>query len=319
MTRAFTLIELLVVIAIIAILAAILFPVFAQAKEAAKKTVAISGVKQYGTGGAIYMSDNDDLMMLQTGRRPSDAGGTWGWNTIHPYPAGWFDDGIWRLQGRIEQANTHAMNSIQPYVKNLQLSEVAGGKTYPGLAADFTMPRFGSPAKQGLSYNGYLHAMSSSAIANPSMVPMYSSTMGLANMEGRVITNPALRCDKPSPDGGASAPPCSYNIGSSSSADGVNAGAWFWTAGAGTKAATYSGGIVTARTDTSAKFTKLNSSGSGTQVNTNILEPWFRYINGEPNGIRLCQKGSAVIVYACFFSPDQDGTRAMWDAIYDAP
>jgi len=48
MKRAFTLIELLVVIAIIAILAAILFPVFAQAKEAAKKTNALSNAKQQG-------------------------------------------------------------------------------------------------------------------------------------------------------------------------------------------------------------------------------------------------------------------------------
>ena len=52
---AFTLIELLVVIAIIAILAAILFPVFAQAKEAAKKTAILSNVKQLGTSFAMYI------------------------------------------------------------------------------------------------------------------------------------------------------------------------------------------------------------------------------------------------------------------------
>lgn len=57
---AFTLIELLVVIAIIAILAAILFPVFAQAKAAAKKTSALSNMKQLGTAVHIYTSDNDD-------------------------------------------------------------------------------------------------------------------------------------------------------------------------------------------------------------------------------------------------------------------
>ena len=56
-SKAFTLIELLVVIAI---LAAILFPVFAQAKMAAKKTASLSSVKQIGTSGAIYMGDHDD-------------------------------------------------------------------------------------------------------------------------------------------------------------------------------------------------------------------------------------------------------------------
>ncbi len=59
--KAFTLIELLVVIAIIAILAAILFPVFAQAKEAAKKTVCLSQAKQTGLSAMMYANDNDNV------------------------------------------------------------------------------------------------------------------------------------------------------------------------------------------------------------------------------------------------------------------
>lgn len=58
----FTLIELLVVIAIIAILAAILFPVFAQAKAAAKKTTCISNIKQQLLGATMYTGDNDDIL-----------------------------------------------------------------------------------------------------------------------------------------------------------------------------------------------------------------------------------------------------------------
>ncbi len=63
MKKAFTLIELLVVIAIIAILAAILFPVFAQAKSAAKKTQSISNLKQIGLAWSLYNSSYDDIMM----------------------------------------------------------------------------------------------------------------------------------------------------------------------------------------------------------------------------------------------------------------
>jgi len=62
--KAFTLIELLVVIAIIAILAAILFPVFAQAKMAAKKTVSISNLKQLMLGEKMYENDYDDTIVL---------------------------------------------------------------------------------------------------------------------------------------------------------------------------------------------------------------------------------------------------------------
>ncbi len=61
--RGFTLIELLVVIAIIAILAAILFPVFAQARVAAKKTATISNMKQLGLGTVMYTGDNDGMFM----------------------------------------------------------------------------------------------------------------------------------------------------------------------------------------------------------------------------------------------------------------
>ncbi|HEY0865845.1 MAG TPA: prepilin-type N-terminal cleavage/methylation domain-containing protein [Fimbriimonas sp.] len=60
MRRGFTLIELLVVIAITAILAAILFPVFAQAKDAAKATGCLGNLKQMGTGLTLYVNDHDD-------------------------------------------------------------------------------------------------------------------------------------------------------------------------------------------------------------------------------------------------------------------
>ncbi len=60
-TRAFTLIELLVVIAIIAILAAILFPVFAQAREKARSSACLSNAKQLALATLMYVQDNDEL------------------------------------------------------------------------------------------------------------------------------------------------------------------------------------------------------------------------------------------------------------------
>jgi prepilin-type N-terminal cleavage/methylation domain-containing protein len=110
--RAFTLIELLVVIAIIAILAAILFPVFAQAKMAAKTTVAISNMKQLGTALFMYSNDFDDV-------------------NSPPYPLG---GGCPDTTGSCHTWR----NSLDPYVKNGQVSVdlVNPAAKYLDLASD---------------------------------------------------------------------------------------------------------------------------------------------------------------------------------------
>ncbi|MDR3692233.1 MAG: prepilin-type N-terminal cleavage/methylation domain-containing protein [Fimbriimonas sp.] len=89
--KAFTLIELLVVIAIIAILAAILFPVFAQAKAAAKRTADLSNIKEITLGFIMYTGDNDDYGPLVrqevagTGGVGSDAQGVIWKDSVLPY------------------------------------------------------------------------------------------------------------------------------------------------------------------------------------------------------------------------------------------
>ena len=83
--RGLTLIELLVVIAIIAILAAILFPVFAQSREKARQTTCVSNMKQLGYGLTMYAQDYDET--LPFGYRYSDDGKLlWWWqDDIRPY------------------------------------------------------------------------------------------------------------------------------------------------------------------------------------------------------------------------------------------
>ena len=73
MKRGFTLIELLVVIAIIAILAAILFPVFAQAKLAAKQTKALAQMRQLSTAVMMYAGDADDYFLPASMRTTNPA------------------------------------------------------------------------------------------------------------------------------------------------------------------------------------------------------------------------------------------------------
>jgi len=99
--RGFTLIELLVVIAIIAILAAILFPVFARARAAARRTSGLSNIKQLTLGLTMYAQDYDE-------QYPH-----WNWGTDSCDNAG-------TTIGK-QRSGSFWTNSTQPYVKSLQL------------------------------------------------------------------------------------------------------------------------------------------------------------------------------------------------------
>ncbi len=102
-SRGFTLIELLVVIAIIAILAAILFPVFAQAREKARTISCLSNAKQIATGAMMYAQDYDEKLI-------------WYVNTEQ--------EAALRAQGQSASEaryNAMYMGVLQPYVKNWQV------------------------------------------------------------------------------------------------------------------------------------------------------------------------------------------------------
>jgi len=120
--RAFTLIELLVVIAIIAILAAILFPVFAQAKEAAKKTTCISNTKQSALASIMYAGDADDTLS-----RLDNNGSCWYGEAPCHNGAEWPDWGDFRppqnnAANYPQAANVMYYGAIQPYTKNFGLA-----------------------------------------------------------------------------------------------------------------------------------------------------------------------------------------------------
>jgi prepilin-type N-terminal cleavage/methylation domain-containing protein len=97
---AMTLVEVLVVVAILAILAAVLFPVFARAKEAAKRAACLSNLHQIGLAFTLYLSDDDDRfpdrrdLKFSLGYRPwapawppSDPRGGWAAELLEPYVA----------------------------------------------------------------------------------------------------------------------------------------------------------------------------------------------------------------------------------------
>jgi len=96
--RAFTLIELLVVIAIIAILAAILFPVFARARENARRASCLSNLKQIALGAMMYTQDYDERMPASSANNGPTNGQT---------PPG--------------DNNNTLSNYLQPYIKSTQV------------------------------------------------------------------------------------------------------------------------------------------------------------------------------------------------------
>jgi prepilin-type N-terminal cleavage/methylation domain-containing protein/prepilin-type processing-associated H-X9-DG protein len=101
----FTLIELLVVIAIIAILAAILFPVFAQAREKARQASCISNLKQIGLGWAMYAQDYDEI-------------GTPSWTKSNLAPDGSTIDPNFQAVYTGTTFGTYWPDEVYPYVKN---------------------------------------------------------------------------------------------------------------------------------------------------------------------------------------------------------
>jgi len=199
--RAFTLIELLVVIAIIAILAAILFPVFAQAKEAAKFTVSLSNVKQMGTAYAIYTTDYDDTFPLAAVLRPS--GGKIGTGVAMPFPA---NDGcnnpagVWTSLPRVGMASAGWANSTLPYIKSIGLFETSGAPHSLLFTSDTFLTGTGAagpyvgPGDDGLTYNGDLTHYSATAVVNPSATPVVWPGNGKNNNHGRASATPQLNC-----------------------------------------------------------------------------------------------------------------------------
>jgi len=163
MKRGFTLIELLVVIAIIAILAAILFPVFAKAREKARQTSCMSNLKQIVTGQMMYIQDYDEMFQS--------------WSEGHA-------DGI-----------IYSSWLLQPYVKNVQLFDCPS--TRRTIMPDNPSPSDNSHrgrAEYGFCY-AYLYHQALAAVQKPAETVCWSegNATYLFAPSSCVGTNPGRR------------------------------------------------------------------------------------------------------------------------------
>ncbi len=192
--RAFTLIELLVVIAIIAILAAILFPVFAQAKASAKKAASISNIKQLGTATQIYLADFDDVWPIYQVPVSASYGYSWGswwavsWKWILPFAP----------SPAVKQMHElFVQNILDPYMKNLGIPQEPMGSPIdiPGGATFVGVPPVGIKNMTNYTYNGLLHGYEGSGVAAPASLTVWWNGSGRANFRGIGQANPDLICN----------------------------------------------------------------------------------------------------------------------------
>ncbi|WP_084179747.1 type II secretion system protein [Fimbriimonas ginsengisoli] len=290
-SRGFTLIELLVVIAIIAILAAILFPVFAQAKEAAKKTAGLSNLKQVGTAMTIYTNDNDDRLPFALIR---NSAGNWSPGLLAEVP------NDWRLTtpATLERHSVYWANSIAPYTKSIELVKIGDGVN----AAQASSPQPGKlPQNVGMSFNGLLHTYSLGSVSQPGTVPLLWYATGRVNWTGQMISTPSLRC--------AGAGECIFNP--TGYPDDTNGGGspfgsvWYAPPAETRSHRAYANGTIFVRTDTSAKFKRIGVDGGGTVADF-LTDPFSVYdANVKGTQYTGCRPtGSTAPYYWCFFRPD---------------
>ena len=146
MKKAFTLIELLVVIAIIAILAAILFPVFAQARDKARSASCLSNLKQIGTSTMMYVQDYDESYYPHRFNCRDNSG------AFQVCP-GYVGDPAASAYDANSSMRFYWVHLLQPYVKNYSLFKCPSNGTafVPGDKAKVV---FNAPGALGANYGG---------------------------------------------------------------------------------------------------------------------------------------------------------------------
>ena len=295
MKRAFTLIELLVVIAIIAILAAILFPVFAQAKEAAKKTASLSNAKQTGTSMVIYSTDSDDRFPMAT----LNNNGTWLPGYLVPTPGDSLLSGGWDTAGaRAITANSWA-NATHPYRKSYDL--LVGGDNKVELAgATYSA---GRPPAQGLTMNGFMNQLSTTEVASPSLAVLMWGGQGNTSIYGRTTASPELAC------GTTNGVDCRFNPGGMPSGQAGTNGTAFYTLGQPSfKPWMWGKSVPIVRSDSSAK-----SRNIGVQVNATSAGPYNQDVWNDPYAAVYpsATSGYSRQTYGCNTGDDSNSTIAV--------
>jgi len=175
----FTLIELLVVIAIIAIIAAMLFPVFAQAREKARSASCLNNLKQIGTAVLVYSQDYDEVFPLAFPRATSPAIG-WQGDGIFGVPAAWYFS---PAKPGAPREQSVCFNAVQPYLKSYAVLSCPSLRQ----TIDFGLPPFPGqkpPVPVSYIYDGILNMLPQSRVVSSAALPLINEGDGNAALLG---------------------------------------------------------------------------------------------------------------------------------------
>lgn len=300
-----TLLELLTVVTIVSLLLAILTPVMSQAREAARKTAALSNMKQTAGSIVLYVADFDDTFPLSG---PVDYGpitGTpgaylFGW--VAGFPNGWdgsefeFSDSVaWpNSTSNYRASDDVAYASDLPTVR---LSHFMEGSPY-----DRPLKR---PNLASFTFNGLLHSWNATAIAQPSELTLIWQGAYKAAVSGYAYANPVLYCNA------NSAAPCRFNPAGFPQAGAFNEarrGDAVYSPYGPNTAWIYGRGMNFVSADTSASWRPQNPSGQTADMVRSYRDPAGLYgPNGKQLSFHRCLMGEGTMVrYTSFFRPDSE-------------
>lgn len=262
--RGFTLIELLVVIAIIAILAAILFPVFAQARAKARQASCISNTKQLGLATLQYVQDYDETYPMAYGAYA----GIWANFYIAPVPYNTPCTNGACGPAWTAWSSAYWINAVQPYTKNFQVGQCPSATAaYPAYSQASGAP---APQKDSYTYNGLLQSYSLAGVVAPATVPLITESLGSSYFTGGTLSNPVLYCQ------GSSTVACVYQSGAPGCNNFSN-GAFSQYFDLGTSMGIHGNGQTYSYADGHSKFRVLSLNVQSPGATNRLNEAWKNY------------------------------------------